>query len=61
MQLVAKPKSKLIHVTFNRLRHCPKEISDAIDGPEQFWFEEHNIHQSIHYSQANLLSNDTSL
>ena len=35
IQLVAKPKSKLICVAFNRLRHCPKEISDAIDEPEQ--------------------------
>ena len=35
IQLVAKPKSKLIRVAFNRLRHCPKEISDAIDEPEQ--------------------------
>ena len=33
--MVAKPKFKLIHVAFNRLRHCPKEISDAIDEPEQ--------------------------
>ena len=40
IQLVAKPKSKLIRVAFNQLRHCPKEISDAIDGPEQFWSEE---------------------
>ena len=29
IQLVAKPKSKLICVTFNRLRHCPKEISNS--------------------------------
>ena len=40
IQLVAKPKSKLVRVAFNRLQHCPKEISDAIDGPEQFWSEE---------------------
>ena len=36
IQLVAKPKSKLIHVSFDRLQQCPSEISNvasaATDG-----------------------------
>lgn len=31
IQLVAKPKSKLIRVAFNRLQHCPKEIRNPTD------------------------------
>ena len=34
IQLVAKPKSKLIHVAFHRLRRCPKKMSDIKNGLE---------------------------
>ena len=34
IQLVAKPKSKLICIAFHRLRRCPKEISDINNGLE---------------------------
>ena len=41
IQLVTKPKSKLIRVAFNRLQHCPKEISNTTDlKPEQVQSEE---------------------
>ena len=36
IQLVIKPKSKLIRVAFNQLRHCSKETSNTTDlEPEQ--------------------------
>ena len=55
IHLVAKPKSKLICVTFNRLRHCPKEISDAIDELEQVQSKE-QLKQSVDKEQT---TNDT--
>ena len=33
--MVVKPKSKLIRVVFNRLRHCPREISNDTDSEKQ--------------------------
>ena len=35
IQLVAKPRSKLIRVAFNRLRRCPKEISNVTDSESE--------------------------
>ena len=35
IQLVAKPKSKLICVALNRLRHCPREISNSTDSESE--------------------------
>ena len=26
---IAKPRSELIHIAFNQLRHCPRELSNA--------------------------------
>ena len=60
--LVAKPKSKLIRVAFNRLRHCPREISNVTDSePEQAQSEEHLRKSVDTAAPANNVSTDDDL
>ena len=57
--LVAKPKSKLIRVAFNRLRHCPREISNVTASePEQAQSEEHLRKSVDTAAPANNVSTD---
>ena len=59
IQLVAKPKSKLVRVAFNRLLHCPKEISNATDSESEQAQSEKLSRKSI--STADNVSTDDDL